>query len=37
MAPILPVWMQNFDLIWLCIFFLIFVELIDWIDKKWKE
>ena len=37
MTNLLPVWMQSFDLMWFCIFCLIFIELTDWIDEKWKE
>jgi hypothetical protein len=36
MPVLLPTWMESFELMWFCIFCLMFIELTDWIDKKWK-
>ena len=34
--PLLPGWIQDYNLIWLCLLMLLLVEFTDWVDKKWK-
>jgi len=34
---IIPSFMQNFEMVYMCLFCLFMIELTEWIDDKWKK
>jgi len=37
MLAIIPSFMQNWEMIYFCMFCLLMMDFTDWIDRKWKK